>query len=255
MESPTPTPTPRKPRRHNKGSLKPEQRDPVPALLPDDESDPDSSTDDELIVLLDTIKHDIIGSDTPVLDLPDEPKKGGILAISKADIAESRKGRRGGKKVMADDELGGKLSQSERRTPGRRGVKKTHAVEKGFDVTESVTDPSSQGAGTPTRKGRNSAAPKPSGLASTLAAHKSVRSSTKVDNSDLIHFDTNAEVYDMSPLSRSLPGHDDSFLGNVDKHRSRKKREPKSDNREMPTKLGMEVPNVSIIMVTLAISC
>ena len=78
MESPTPTPTPRKQRKHNKGSQRPDKREQVPALQPDNEDDEDAISDEELM--------DLLG-----ISGPDLAKKGGILAISLADIAESQK--------------------------------------------------------------------------------------------------------------------------------------------------------------------
>lgn len=251
MESPTPTPTLRKPPKYNKGSQRPEQRNTVPALQPDNEyDDGDASSEDELIVLLRVSKHELVTSNSSLLDLPDQPKKGGILAISKADILESnKKGRRGGKKVMGDGELERKPSQPDRKTPGKKGMKKAHPVDMGFDI-ESFADSASESAGTPTRKGRApkmQAAPKPSGLASTLAAHKSTRPTAKVDNSDLAHFDTSAaKPYDMTILSRSLPGQHDNVFGGQEMQTRESKKEEKSDVWDMPVKSANEERNVSI---------
>lgn len=248
MESPTPTPTPRKPRRHNRGSQRPEQRDTVPALQPDNGNDDDESSEDELIVLLRASQHELITSGSGLFDLPDQPKKGGILPITRADIVESTKGRRGGKKVVNDVELERKSSQTDRKTPRKRGAKKAHPVEKGFDITESVADTASESAGTPTRRTRGSkpqAVPRSSGLASSLATHNSKRSSTKVDNSELVNLGIKAKPYDMTLLSQSLPDQHDNVFGGQERQTIGSKRDEESDVWDMPMKTANEQPNVS----------
>jgi len=257
MESPTATPTARKPRRHNKGSQRPEQREPVPALQPDNESDQEASSDEELIYLIGSLQRNPAAS----IDItPDLPKKGGLLAITKADItqSETKKGRSRGKKAMADGELEVKPGPIDRKIPGKRGAKNSHAVEKGFDVTEAVSEIASQGAGTPTRKGKGSKisqASKPSGLASTLAANKQVKPSIETDHSDMAHFDMNAATYDMSILSRSLPHQNDNVFGGIENRASGRKGKGKSDAWDMPAEVAAETPTVCNILYLPSDSC
>jgi len=244
MESPTPTPTPRKPRKHNKGSERPDQREPVPALQSDDEEDRDAVSDEELMDLL-----GIPGSDLP--------KKGGILSISRADIAESKKGRRGSRKTAVDDGAGivtSEASQADRRTPRKRGAKKAHTVEKGFEVTEPVAGTASRSAGTPNRKGKGSntqAVPGASVLASTLAAHKSGRSASKLDDSDLAHFDINSNPYDLAILSRSLPHQDYQMPWAAESEAGESIGERRSEAWDSPGKVAAETPNVNSLVFSI----
>jgi hypothetical protein len=239
MESPTPTPTPRKQRKHNKGSQRPDQRDPVPALQPDNEDDGYASSDEELLDLL-----GVAG--------PDLTKKAGILAISKADIAESARGRRGGRKALADDQVEIDSSQASRKTPRRRGAKKAHTVEKGFEVTETIAGRADRSAGTPNRKGKGSITqqvPEASGLASTLAVHKSGRSKAKYDDSDLAHFDINSNPYDLAILSRSLPHQQYHMPCAAESEAGDSIGERRSEAWDSPSKsTAPEAPNVNLLV-------
>lgn len=249
MESPTPTPTPRRSRRHNKGSQRPEQRDLLPALQLDSASDREIISDDELLDLL-------VPTVTSIM--PDTFKAKGILAVSKADINDSKKKGRRGKKAVVEGEIERMPTQTDanRKTPGgKKGNKKSHAVEKGFDVIEPVSDTPSHSTGTPTRKGKNNniqGISKPSGVTSALAANKSVKSSTRANHDDYAHFDIKAEPFDMSILSRSLPSQHEDMANGIHNQRKGKKQ---NDLWDMPAEIATEVPTVSIRLRPYAVPC
>jgi len=250
MESPTPTPTPRKLRKHNKGSQRPDQREEVPALQPDNDDDGHASSDEELLDLLGVDKHDLEG--------PDLTKKGGILAITRADIAESKKGRRGGRTALIDNVAEIEASQAHRKTPRKRGAKKAHTVEKGFEVTESIAASAGRSAGTPNRKGKSSTKQpvlEASGLASTLAAHKSGRPTAKLDDSDLAHFDIDSSPYDLAILSRSLPHQQYQMPYTAESEAGESIGERRSEAWDSPGKVATETPNVNPLVLLYVTLC
>lgn len=245
MESPTPTPTPRKQRKHNKGSQRPDQREQVPALQPDNEDDQDAISDEELM--------DLLG-----MTGPDLAKKGGILAISLADIAEIQKSRRGGRKAMVGEDAGLEPSQADRRTPRKRGAKKAHTVEKGFEVTDPITGTAGRSAGTPNRKGKGSTKQRvleASGPTSTLDAPWSGRSTAKLDDSDLAHFDIDSSPYDLAVLSRSLPHQQYQMPCAPESEAGESIGERRSEAWDSPGKVATETPNVNSLVFLSVTLC
>jgi hypothetical protein len=152
---------------------------------------------------------------------------------------------------MNDGELESKPSLGDRKTPRKREAKKSHAVEKGFDVTEtdSFAEAATGSAGTPTRNTKGlkvkQSVSKPSGIASTLAEHKSSKSSARSHDADLTHFDSSPKPYDMSSLSRSLPDQHDNVFGGLDRQATGSKGEDNSEVWDMPPKSASEALNVS----------
>jgi hypothetical protein len=266
MESPTPTP--RKPRRHNKGSQRPEQREPLPALDHDIELDQESTSKDELYGLLGVPSSG--GANTVPLTpsssatLVDAPKRGGLLAISKADIVESKKGRRegkkrvdegesenverkkgrrGGKKEADNGEMVGRSDQTDGRTPVKRGGRKAHVVEKGFTVagTPSPSKPSFRLSNLPDIATRGSAADySVSGSSSALPEAQLRQSPFKVDDAEFVRYKPTTEAMDMTALSRSLPGVHGDLLANMSKEKGRQRTKPDKETWDMPATTGTE---------------
>lgn len=274
MESPTPTP--RKPRRQNKGSTRPEQREPLPALVHDNDTDQDPSSEHELYGLLGVPLSEggmsVPPAPSSCATLVDPPRKGGLLAISKEDIVEAatvdikkgrregkkradvgesaiverKKGRRGGRKEADQGEIEGKDQQIDGRTPVKRGGKKPLVVEKGFAVA-GTPSPSKAGfrlSKLPDIATRGSVAEYSlSDPSSALPEKQSRHSPYKVDDAEFTRFKGVTEPLDMSALSQSLPGQHGDLLANMTK---RKEQRTKSDKAtwDMPATTGTEDPTV-----------
>jgi hypothetical protein len=93
------------------------------------------------------------------------------------------------------------------------------------------------------------------GLASTTAANKSGRSTAKLDDSDLAHFDFDSSPYDLAILSRSLPHQQFQMPCAPESEAGESIGERRSEAWDSPGKVATETPNVNSLVFLFSRLC
>lgn len=197
MDSPTPAARQRT-RRSRKGARKADQREQQdgnggPA------TDPDPSSEDELMGLLGVQatsrpSTNAISSSAPPTETP--AHAGGVLQVSKEDIAASSSGREAN---QAADSVGkGRRSDESntRRTPKKKGNKRETVVEKGFSPSGDIQD------GPPSKS---------KSRALSSAKHVNTHARRVREESGALS-DPGLRPFDMAALSQSLPSQNAGIL-------------------------------------------
>lgn len=229
MESPTPTPRRVRPKRNRPKQQEQRESEAVDNDSANIRSEP--SSEDELFDLLGitpAVQEATVSA--AAAPAPDSTARG-LLALSKEDIAESKEGRRS-KKNHGPDGPVGDVIQDDRATPQRKGTKKGHAVEKGFDTGASdgrLLPLKSVEKAARTRSKRTTASKDGSKPSGTAHNHHGAMPRQAQGGSNMIPGVVGREIgtpsFDMSTLSQSLPSQHGDFMENAVKQHHGKGRD------------------------------